>query len=52
MMMKYDGLIDGLVNCCNQNDTKMAYEDSLPVNLLHFVSVSFVPPAESRYQSP
>jgi len=52
MMMKYDGLIDGLVNSVVTRMTqKWLYDDSLPVNPLHFVTVSFALPAESWRQS-
>ena len=53
MMMKYDGLIDGLVNSVVTRMTqKWLYGDSLPVNTIHFFTVSFALPAESGRQSP
>jgi hypothetical protein len=53
MMMKYDGLIDGLVNSVVTRMTqKWLFDDSRPVNTLHFITVSFALPAESGRQSP
>ena len=53
MMMKYDGLIDGLVKSVVTRVTqRWLYDDSRPVNTLHFVTVSFALPAESGRQSP
>ena len=53
MMMKYDGLIDGLVNTVVTRMTqKWLYDDSRSVNPLHFVTVSFALPVESGLQSP
>ena len=53
MMMKYDGLIDGLVNpAATRMIQKWLYDYSSPVNPPHFVTVSFALPAESGRQIP
>jgi len=52
MMMKYDGLIDGLVNSAVTRMTqKWLFDDSRPINTLHFITVSFALPAEFGRQS-